>query len=405
MTAPLSGVRAVEVATHVFVPMAGAVLSEWGAEVIKIEPPATGDPYRGLVTQGLHRLHSGVDPSFQQANRGKRSVSIDLKHPDGRQLLSRLVEQADVFVTNLRPDARRRLRLDVDDIRADNRSIIYVRGTAFGSRGPDSARGGYDSGSYWSRSGMQDVLSPPGAAWPTSARAAFGDVVGGLSIAGAISTALYQRAAKGEPSVLDASLLASGMWQLQTDITYGTLEGPGPRPVAPERYAAPNPLMLPYRTADGRFVSLMMLAPDRNWADLCKTLGQPEMAMDARFVDMAARRRNARACVDWLDGVFAERDLEEWRRVLAEFEGEWAPVQRPYELHQDPQVRANGYIAQVDVGNGASIPMVVTPVQFDEQPGRPTRAPEHGEHTEEVLLELGLSWDEISALKGRGAIL
>ncbi|MGZ4785967.1 MAG: CoA transferase, partial [Acidimicrobiales bacterium] len=154
MTAPLDGVRVLEVASHVFVPMAGAVLSEWGAQVIKVEHPETGDPYRGLATLGLHNVHDGVDPFFQSANRGKRSVGIDLKHDEGRRLLSRLVEQTDVFLTNLRPDARRRLQIDVADIRRGNPAVIYVRGTAFGARGPDAGRGGYDSGAYWARSGM-----------------------------------------------------------------------------------------------------------------------------------------------------------------------------------------------------------------------------------------------------------
>jgi crotonobetainyl-CoA:carnitine CoA-transferase CaiB-like acyl-CoA transferase len=142
---PLEGVRIIEVASHVFVPMSGAVLTEWGAEVIKIEDPRTGDPYRGLVTAGLHKLHHGVDVQFQAANRGKRSVSLDLKHPGGRRLLSRLLATADVFVTNLRPGGRSRLRIDVADVRRDNPSAIYVSGTAFGPRGPDAGRGGYDS--------------------------------------------------------------------------------------------------------------------------------------------------------------------------------------------------------------------------------------------------------------------
>ena len=163
--------------------------------------------------------------------------------------------------------------------------------------------------------------------------------------------------------------------------------------------------MLTYRTADGRFVALTMLASDRHWPALCRTVGRPDLAGDPRFADQDARRRNARACVEALDAVFAARDLDHWRRALAGFPGEWAPVQTPGELHDDPQVRANGYIAAVDVGGEEALPMVTVPVQFDERPGRPTRAPEHGEHTESVLVELGLSWDEIGALKQRGAIL
>jgi crotonobetainyl-CoA:carnitine CoA-transferase CaiB-like acyl-CoA transferase len=398
-------VRVVDLATHVFVPMAGAVLTEWGAEVTKIEHPETGDPYRSLVTAGLHKLHAGVDTSFQSANRGKRSVAIDLKQPDGRRLLSRLLENADVFATNLRADARRRLRIEVDDVRADNPAIIYVRGTAFGARGPDADRGGYDAGAYWARSGMQYVLTGPEENWPAATRPAFGDVVGGLTIAGAISTALYRRATSGEPSIVDVSLLASGMWQIQTDIVHAGLpEAPNAHTV-PDRYESWNPLMLPYRTADDRFVMLMMLSPDRNWSNLCETIGQPHMASDPRFVDMAARRSNARACTEWLESVFAQRELDQWRRVLASLDGEWAPVQAPHELYDDPQVRANGYIAEVDVGGDVPLPLVASPVHFDGRPCRPTRAPEHGEHTERVLLELGLSWDEVGALKLRGAIL
>lgn len=403
MTAPLQGVRVVEVATHVFVPMAGALLAEWGADVVKVEHPRGGDPYRGLVTAGLHPLHDGVDPFFQAANRSKRSVGIDLATPEGRGLLGRLLAAGDVFTTNLRPAARRRLGIDVDGVRADNPSIVYASGTAFGGRGPDAGRGGYDAGAYWARSGMQHLFTAPAAPWPAPTRPAFGDVAAALGLAAAVTTALYRRAVTDEATVVDSSLLAAGMWQVQNDVVSARL-GDGTHARGPDRYATWNPLMLPYRTADGRFVALMVLAPDGHWASLCSLIGRPELAGDPRFADLDARRRHARACVEILEAAFAERTLAEWRTVLAAFAGEWAVVQEPAEVHDDPQVRANGYVAGVDTGRGSTLPMVTSPVEFDGAPGAPTRAPEAGEHTEEVLLALGLGWDDIAALKERDVI-
>jgi crotonobetainyl-CoA:carnitine CoA-transferase CaiB-like acyl-CoA transferase len=252
---------------------------------------------------------------------------------------------------------------------------------------------------------MQHLFMPPAADWPARLRPAFGDVAGGLAIAGAVGTALYRRARSGEPSVIDVALLAAGMWQIQPDIVNARL-GEGDHDSSPaDRYEFWNPLWLTYRTADDRFVTFMMLSPDRHWPDLCQRLGHPELATDPRFVDTQARRSNSRACVERLDAIFAERGFDDWRRALAGFDGEWAPVQTPAEVHDDPQVKANGYVAQVEMGNGVSLPLVTSPVQFDEQPGRPSRAPEHGEHTETVLLELGLTWDEIGGLKDQGVII
>jgi crotonobetainyl-CoA:carnitine CoA-transferase CaiB-like acyl-CoA transferase len=405
MKGPLDGVRVLEVASHVFAPMSGAVLAEWGADVIKVEHPETGDPYRGLVTAGLHKVYAGVDVQFQAANRGKRSIGIDLKHPDGRRVLTRLLGAADVFVTNLRAGAVDRLQIDVDQVRVENPSLIYVRASAFGNRGPDAGAGGYDAGAYWARSGMQNILTSPADEWPSAPPAAYGDVVGGLTIAGAISTALYRRATTGEPSVVDASLLASGMWQIQMEVTNACIDPPGQARAVADRYDAANPLMLAYRTSDGRFIVLQMLVSDSHWPDLCRLLGEPQMATDVRFVDMAARKRNARACVTRLDQVFATRSFDDWRAILAGFEGGWVPSLRPDELARDPQVVANGYLADVDLGNGHSLPLVAVPVQFDGEAGEPTRAPEPGEHTEAVMRELGVSWEEISGLKDRKAIL
>jgi crotonobetainyl-CoA:carnitine CoA-transferase CaiB-like acyl-CoA transferase len=386
--------------------MAGSVMTEWGAEVVKVESPEGGDPYRGLSTFGLHNVYRGVDPFFQSANRGKRSVAIDLRNPEGRALLYRLVARADVFTTNLRPDGRRRLGVEVEDVRRHNPSVIYVRGSAFGSRGPDAGRGGYDAGSFWARSGMQDLFTTPGAEWPAPLRPAFGDVAGGLAIAGAVGTALYRRATGGEPAVIDVSLLAVGLWQIQPDVVNAGL-GDDEAPDAdsrPDRYEFWNPLWLTYRTADGRFLTFMMLHPDGHWADLCRRLGRPQLAADARFIDVTVRREHSRLCVETLDDIIASRTLDEWKLALAGFEGEWTFVQTPDEIHHDPQVQANHYVAQTDMGGGVSLPLVTSPVQYDEHPGQPVRAPEHGEHTEAVLLELGFGWDDIRGFKDRRVI-
>lgn len=403
MSKPLAGVRVLEVASHVFVPIGGGVLTEWGAEVIKIEHPETGDPYRGLVTAGLHKSYGGVDPSFQFTNRGKQSVAVDLKKPEGRDLIYRLATECDVCLTNFRPQALRKLQLTCDDLRHHNPKIIYASGTGYGPRGPDAERGGYDSAAYWSRVGFAEMFTPAGAEFPTMQRPAFGDVVGGLTIAGAIAAALYRLSATGEPSRIDISLMGVGMWQLQPDIVHAKLNN-GTSKHVHDRKATWNPLTGTYRTRDDRFIGLVMLDADKYWADFCQVVGRPEMIDDPRFVDMDARKENACACVEELDALFASRNYAEWCEVLKRAKGVWAPFQTPLELHSDPQVAANGYLADVEMANGSHLTLVTSPAQFDGQSVVPTRAPEHGEHTEAALIELGLSWEEIAELKSKAAI-
>jgi crotonobetainyl-CoA:carnitine CoA-transferase CaiB-like acyl-CoA transferase len=403
MAQPLTGVRILEVASHVFVPIAGAVLHEWGAEVVKIEPPETGDPYRSLVTAGLHSANNGIDASFQLTNRGKQSVTIDLKTDEGRELLYRLSKDFDVFLTNMRPEARKRLKIDVDDIRAHNPNIIYTRGSGYGPRGPDQQTGGYDAASYWCRGGLGGAFTPPGVEYPVMQRPAFGDVMGGLTIAGAIAAAMYRRNATGETSVVDVSLMNVGMWQLQPDITHSKFN--------PDHYGRPydrkktwNPISGPYKTRDGRFIHLNMLEADKYWPNFCEVVGHPELINDPRFVDMPARKENSRECVERIDEIFASRDYAEWCVIMKGCTGVWAPMQTPIEVHDDAQAQANDYLVNVEMGNGQQLTLVTSPAQFDVEGFKPIRAPELGEHTESFLLDAGLTWDEVMVLKDRAAI-
>ena len=406
MAGPLDGIRVIEVASWMFVPSGGSVLVDWGADVIKVEHPLTGDPQRGLITSGLVPFGAGgVNFMVEQPNRGKRSVTLDLSHPDGREALLRLVETADVFLTNFMPPVRRKLRIDTDDLRARNPDIIVARGSGAGPKGPEAEKGGYDGASFWARGGLGAVMPEREGGWPASQPSpAFGDVMGGLATAGAIAAALVQRERTGKASVVDVSLLATAMWQISPLVVAAKLFGFGRLPGGGGRPMSGNPGVGTYRTADDRFISLILLQSDKHWVDFVERLGVPDMATDPRFADSAARAENAAECVARLDEAFGAHPLSHWREVLDTFEGVWSPFQTLDELHDDVQVQANGYLPSMTAGNGDEVALVASPAQFDEQPVQVTRAPEHGEHTELVLLEAGYDWDELTALKEKGAI-
>jgi crotonobetainyl-CoA:carnitine CoA-transferase CaiB-like acyl-CoA transferase len=403
MAGVMDGIRVVEVAQWWFVPAAAAVLADWGAEIIKVEHPVTGDPMRGLVSSGMVVGNVGVNFMVEQSNRGKRSVGIDIARPGGHELLMKLVEQADVFLTSFMPEARKRLRIDVEHVRARNPRIVYARGTGHGVRGPDIHKGGYDAASFWSRGGIAHALTPPGAEVPIMQRSAFGDSTGAMTIAGGIAGALLQRERTGHAPVVDVSLLGTAMWILAPDIVAGVLtDQEMPRG---DRKHSPNPIVNSYKTKDGRWLFLNMLQPSRYWADLCRHLERPDLIDDPRFADDAARYANSAACVAELDRVFATRTLAEWRQKLSTAEGVWAPMQSAREIPSDPQVTANGYMADLATPEGKPFKLVRSPVQYDESPPELRNAPEMGQDTEAVLMEMGLAWEELARHKQAGDIL
>lgn len=403
MNKPLAGIKVVELAMWAFVPAAGAVLSDMGAEVVKIEPPA-GDPIRALTMAGLAPGKGGFTFMWEIFNRGKRSVTVDLNVDGAVELLHKLLENADVFLTSLLPPARRKLKIDVDDIKSRHPNLIYAVGSGQGAFGPDAEKGGYDSISFWSRGGVSSAVTPNDLPYPLPMPGgAFGDGLSGAIFAGGIAAAIAQRAMTGKAAVVDASLLATGMWAMQPGIVGATLLGINELPKM-SRTSMPNPLVNNYRTSDNRFVALCMLQGQRYWPGFCHAVGRDDLIEDPRFASDEKRAANLMDCIATLDSLFATKTLEEWRAILATQEGQWDVVQQAGELPRDRQALANNFVQDVDYGDGRSLKMVSTPVQFDRAVLATRPAPELGAHNDAVLAELGFTEDEILDMKVAGVV-
>jgi crotonobetainyl-CoA:carnitine CoA-transferase CaiB-like acyl-CoA transferase len=377
-------------------PSCAAVLADWGADVIKIEPPE-GDPFRGLFAS----LQIPMNPPFEFDNRGKRSIALNLEAEEGRAVAQRLIDEADVFVSNMRPQAIEKYGLSYDECAARNPRLVYCQVTGYGPDGENANRAAYDIGAFWSRAGVAASLVPQGVELPQQ-RGGMGDHMTGSSAAGAIAAALYQREKSGKGQRVAVSLVRIGAymmgWDMNTRLRMGTLGPPY------DRHHAINPIINSFRDKDGRWFWLLLLQADRHWPDLLRAIEAPQLGEDERFTDIPARMANSEALVAELDAIFTRKTLDEWAEIFDRENVWFAPVNTIDEAVRDPVVQSAGAFVELESPQGPAL-QVATPADFYGTPIEPRGwAPELGQNTEEVLLELGYDWDRIIALKDRGAI-
>jgi crotonobetainyl-CoA:carnitine CoA-transferase CaiB-like acyl-CoA transferase len=400
----LRGIKVVELSMWAFVPSAGAVLADWGADVIKIVPVDVQDPMGGATVIGdLPEPKRDIRFMWELMNRGKRSIGLDVKGEAGRSVLVRLIESADVFTINLLPAAQRRSRLTYDDVKAIKPDIIYARGTGQGTRGPASEHGGYDATSFWAGSGLGHIASQMADDFISLISPAFGDTISGFALAAGVTAALLRRERTGEGGLVDVSLLAVGMYAGGPAIAASELYDIETIPRR-RHHESPNPLLTAYTTKDNRHVMLGSMATEVDWNLICDVLRAPHLKDDPRFVDRKSRMLNRADCITELDQVFAQRNVDEWCELLVDYPAPWTVVKSAREMHSDPQVLANSYVTHVETVGG-DLAMVPSPVEFDGQPAELRAAPGQGEQTDEILAELGYSMEEIIDLKIANAVL
>jgi crotonobetainyl-CoA:carnitine CoA-transferase CaiB-like acyl-CoA transferase len=380
---PLAGVRVVEVGVWVAGPAAAGILADWGADVVKIEPPE-GDPAR---TFG--RMLGGdlpTNPPFELDNRSKRSIVLDLLQPEGMERALALIDRADVFLTNIRASALARLGLDADTLRARNDRLVYALLTGYGIDGPDADRPAYDIAAYWARSGLAAALTPPGAPLPFQ-RGGMGDHSAAMTAAAMVCAALFDRERTGKGQLVSTSLLRQGAYTIGFDVNTALMWG---RSIAVGmREAMGNPAVNNYTAGDGRRFWIVGLEGARHWPPLARAVGHPEWLDDPRFETPRARFENARELIAELDAIFATKSLADWAEIFAtEPDFFWSPVNTIDDLLADEQFRASGALVAVPDDEG-TMPMLASPADFHGTPCAPRyRAPRLGEHTAEVLAEI-----------------
>ncbi|MCW2515079.1 MAG: L-carnitine dehydratase/bile acid-inducible protein [Mycobacterium sp.] len=383
MAGPLTGVKVVELGVWVAAPAAGGILADWGAAVIKIEPP-TGDPAR--MFGRMLQIPTGENPPFEMDNRSKRSIVLDLTTDEGLRTALELLADADVFVTNVRPAALQRLGLDFETLANRNPRLVYGLITGYGMAGPDADRAAYDVAAFWARAGLADLLTRPGDT-PPFQRGGMGDHSVAMTLAGAVCAALVARHQSGLGQLVTTSLYRQGAYTVSFDLN--TLLSTGQQVAIGQRESIGNPCMNNYAAGDGRRFWIVGLQGDRHWPALCRAVARTEWLTDERFATARARAANGTALIAELDEIFATRSLDEWATVFAaEPDFFWSPINSISDVLADDQFHEAGGVVYVPDGDSTQA-MVATPADFHGTPCEPTSvAPRLGQHTEEILAEV-----------------
>jgi crotonobetainyl-CoA:carnitine CoA-transferase CaiB-like acyl-CoA transferase len=391
-----SGLKVIDCASWIAGPAAATILSDFGADVIKIEPPGVGDPWRARSVNP----HAHADSYWQLTSRNKRSLALDLKHKAGRNVLYRLVAGADVFVTNFPLPVRDRLKLAPADLLPLNDRLIYASFTAYGEAGEEAAKTGFDSTAYWARTGLMDAVRADLDTVPARSAPGMGDHPSATGLYAAIVTALYRREKTGKGGMVSSSLLANGLWANGCFVQSRLLgEEVAHRP---PREQSPNALANHYRCRDGRWFIMALFNEERQLRPFLAAIGREELADDPRFATKQARLHNAPAMVAELDATFAARDMAEWRVILDAVGVTFGVVGKVDDVPDDAQMQAIG--AVVPFADGAAL-TVSSPFNLaGESKIAPRRAPKLGQHTEAVLQEAGYDADAIGHMRREGVI-
>ena len=404
MAAPLEGIRVVDVTQFAAGPMAARLLGDWGADVIHVEHPVKGDAQRYIQSRGggfgKSTPHK-INYIWDHVSRNKKSVTLDLAQERGREILYKLAETADVFVTNMKLPDVRKFGLEYEPLSQLNPRLIYGSLNGYGNNGPDKDYPGFDGSSYFARAGISHMLSQP-QSYPPCARPTLGDFPAGLGLAYGIVVALFCRERTGIGQAVEASLYRAGVFALSHDLVEALTTGHEPERIP--RNEVTNPLVNFYKTKDERYLRLSIVQPDLYWSKFCQALGREDLEHDPRFESFEPRTQNHAALIKILDEVFATRTLAEWKPHL-DTAAPWSPVQNLLEVAADPQSRANDFFLTFNDPQHGPVEVIANPVKLSKTP-ETIRAlgPEFSQHTEEVLLEIGYTWEDIDQFKQQGVI-
>ena len=404
MKRALEGIKVVEVGGAFAMPAVGMLMGSWGAEVIHVEPPGKGDNLRYMVSQGMAgwaKPHE-VNYLWETIDRNKKSLALNLKSPEGQEILHKLIGTADVFLNNLRPYEMEKFNLTYEGLKEIHPGIIYANLTGYGTKGPEKNTGGYDSVAFWARSGVMDLMHDTDSA-PNISRPAYGDHISCMSLLSGVMAALFIRERTGVAQKVEVSLYNTAVWALGADLTGCLISGEDS--VRPQRQTMGNPIRNVYPTRDNRWIMLGMTNAQHYWPAFCKAIGHPEFEHDPRFATYEARAERARELVRILTEIFLTKTYEEWIETLSGERLVWSPVTTPLEVTQDEQAIENEFFVDWDHPTYGKIRLLHNPIKLSETPAENRcKAPGIGEHSEEILAGLGYTAEDIARIKESGAV-